>query len=72
MVLREKIPGDISLTNIVAAIAESEEAWRVFRLFAETVMSVKEEAERQREAAGIGMDHLDEDSDRMDDESDSA
>jgi len=55
LVLREKITGDISLSGIVAAIADSEEAWRAFRTFAETVMSAKEEAERQREAAALEM-----------------
>lgn len=68
--LRGRIAGDASLNNIVAAIADSKEAWKVFRIFAETVMSAKEEAERQREAAAIEMGPFDGDWDDMDDESD--
>jgi len=47
--LHDRINGDINLTNIVGSIVESGEVWNAFRRFAETVMSIKEEAERRRQ-----------------------
>jgi len=44
----------ISLPNVVGAIVDSRDAWRAFWRFAEKIMSIKEDAERQQEAlAGL-------------------
>ncbi|XP_073967046.1 uncharacterized protein, partial [Choristoneura fumiferana] len=40
---------DLSLSNIVSKMLESEESWNAVTEFCEEVMSRKEEAERERE-----------------------
>ncbi|XP_011859441.1 PREDICTED: uncharacterized protein LOC105556937 [Vollenhovia emeryi] len=47
--LSASIGADLSLANIIRQIDRSREKWAAFSLFAERVMSTKEEAERQRQ-----------------------
>jgi len=53
--LRAALGCAISLPNVVGAIVDSRDAWRAFWRFAEKIMSMKEEAERQREALAVGL-----------------
>jgi len=53
--LRAALGCAISLPNVVGAIVDDRDAWRAFWTFAEKVISVKEEAERQREALAVGL-----------------
>lgn len=48
-VLRDKIGLDLSLAAIVHAIVTSDENWKVFASFCETIMSTKAAAERARQ-----------------------
>lgn len=68
--LQEAIGRDITLSNTVGAISVSREAWRAFQTFAEGVMMVKEEAERQHQIESAGMNLRGIDPERMGDESD--
>jgi len=70
--VRKRVPGDISLPNIVAVMVETREAWSAFHVFAESVMLAKEEAKRQRKAALMEMGSLGGDGSDIDDESDPA
>lgn len=68
--LRTSVGGDVTLPNIVGAIAASREMWRAFQLFSEKVMTGKEEAERLRQIERIGIELREMDPEVMADESD--
>lgn len=49
--LREAIGSELTMKAIVAAMSSTEEAWIAVETFAESVLTAKEMAERERQAA---------------------
>ncbi|XP_018405297.1 PREDICTED: uncharacterized protein LOC108781730 [Cyphomyrmex costatus] len=60
-ILAGRWEGDLSLAGVLRRATESEDGWRMFANFCETVMSIKERDEREwqreeraRDGAGVG------------------
>lgn len=65
--LRDVVGQNLTLTNLVTAMLESEDKWNAVVLYANSVMLQKEDAERARREAALAVSSVSEDGDETSD-----